>query len=140
MLRPPPRLEGMLCPPQPQTLRRVWCPECEHTFDVSARAMSVRCPRCGAGMAPSDLELRASIHGDVKIIGRVTIPADMEMCGRLLCVELESGGRFVGWARVGGRIQLRPGSETRGELAASSLCAEHGARLRVRATIGSMDD
>lgn len=140
MLRPPPRLDAMLRPPQPQALRRVWCPECDHTFDVSARAMSLRCPHCAAGIEPADLELQASVQGDVKVIGHVTIPAEMEMRGRLLCVQLTSDGRFSGRARVGGRVCLRPGSETHGELAALSLDVECGARLRVRAAIGHMED
>lgn len=140
MLRPPVRRDVLMRPPQPAATRQVWCPQCEHVFDVSVRAMSVRCPTCAAAIEPGDLQLTASIHGDVKVIGQVLIPASMELRGRLLCVQLVSEGRFAGRARVGGRIELRPGSETHAELAAAGLRVERGARLRGRAAIGRMSD
>jgi hypothetical protein len=138
MLRPPVRRDVLMRPPQPAATRQVWCPQCEHVFDVSIRAISLRCPCCAAALEPHDLELTASIHGDVKVIGQVVIPPTMELRGRLLCVQLVSEGRFQGQARVGGRIELRPGSQTQGELAAAGLRVERGARVHGRATIGDM--
>ncbi|MCC7204340.1 MAG: polymer-forming cytoskeletal protein [Phycisphaeraceae bacterium] len=132
--------QGPLLPPQPPAVRRVWCPDCGHVFHASAKALSLRCPRCTHALAPSDYQVTGSLRGDLTVIGRVDIPSQMRMQGRLICGEFTNQGQFIGQARVGGPVELTAESQTRGAIACHSLRMAPGAKLRAKAAIGSMDE
>ncbi len=137
MLRLPPGRPSIRSP-HPAALRRVWCPRCDHQFEASAKAISLRCPACTAGIEPRDLALTQSITGDVTIIGRVEVPPSMAIKGRLVCAELESHGLIKGQARVGGTIHLSAQSQTLGQISSRCLTMDPGARIHCLANIGSM--
>ena len=139
MLRPPPRSSPRRSP-TPTASRRVWCPKCDHMFDASAKALSLRCPRCTHGLVPRDVDLTESVNGDISVNGRVNVPTSMKLIGRLTCAELTSNGQFSGAARVGGAVRLEADSFTHGEIVCRSLHMSKGARFHARAVIGAMDD
>jgi cytoskeletal protein CcmA (bactofilin family) len=102
--------------------------------------MSLRCPNCTRGLSPADYQVAGSLRGDLTVVGHVSIPAQMQMQGQLICGQLTNQGEFVGRARVGGPVELAAGSQTRGLIACQSLHMDRGAQLRARAAIGSMDE
>ena len=111
------------------------CPHCGRAFDVSTRAMSVRCPACTRPLEFKDLTLRQRMEGDVSTMGHVELDGPSEMIGRLVCGKFTNTGRFEGQAIVYGQITLTNGSLTVGELTGKSLVIEHGATIRAKATI-----
>ena len=70
--------------PAPRSMRRVLCPHCGRAFEVSTRAMSVRCPACTRPLEFKDLTLRARMEGDVSTMGHVELTNHSEMIGRLV--------------------------------------------------------
>jgi hypothetical protein len=137
MLRPPSLLRHFR-QPQPRQTRQVWCPGCDHLFDVSTRVLSLRCPQCGQGIAPRDLDVTASMNGDITALGLVTLPPTMRITGRLTCARLTSGGEFQGELTVGSALELEPGSKTQGTIACRTLLMHEGAQLRAQARIGTL--
>lgn len=137
MLRPPSLLRHFR-QPQPRHTRQVWCPRCDHLFDVSARVLSLRCPRCGEGLAPRDLDVTASLQGDITALGLVTLPPHMRITGRLTCTRLTSGGDIQGSLTVGSTLELQPGSRTQGEITCRTLHMHPGAQVRAQASIGTL--
>lgn len=122
--------------PQPREVRKVGCPHCGHAFEISTRAMSVRCPGCTRPLEFKDLTLRQKLEGDIQTMGRVGVEGPGEMIGRLVCGTLTNEGRFEGQVICYGEIELLPHSLTTGEIAARALKVERGATLRARAQIG----
>jgi cytoskeletal protein CcmA (bactofilin family) len=121
--------------PEPRQLRRVLCPHCGRAFEVSTRAMSVRCPSCTRPLEFKDLTLRQRLDGDVSTMGHVELSDPSEMIGRLVCGRFTNTGRFEGQAVVYGAIELTGNSLTVGELTGKSLCVHHGATARAKANI-----
>jgi cytoskeletal protein CcmA (bactofilin family) len=121
--------------PQPRDTRQVCCPSCGRSFDISAKAMSVRCPGCTRPLQFADLDVKQRLAGEVATMGRVELHPSGEISGRLVCGELAVAGSFQGDALVYGSLDLKPGSLTTGTLAARTLHAHHGATLRARLLI-----
>ena len=122
--------------PKPREVRRVACPQCGQSFEISMRAMSVRCPGCTRPLEFKDLMVRQKLEGDISTMGHVGVEGPGEVVGRLVCGQLTNEGRFEGKAVVYGNIQLLGQSLTTGELSARSLRVSWGATLRAHATIG----
>lgn len=122
--------------PKPKAVRKVNCPHCSAGFDISQKAMSVRCPRCTRPLAFEDLHLNSKVQGDVSTMGTVHLGEQGEMIGRLICGNLHSAGRVDGKVVVYGRAELQPDSLTTGELTARSIYAHFGATLRMSVKIG----
>lgn len=122
--------------PKPKAIRAVTCPHCSQAFDISQKAMSIRCPRCTRPLAFEDLRLDSRIKGDVSTMGTVHLGEHGEMLGRLVCGKLESEGRVEGKVVVYGRAELEPRSLAIGQLSARSFCAKAGSTVRMTLKIG----
>ena len=121
--------------PSPKAVRTVSCPHCACTFDISQKAMSIRCPQCTRPLAFEDLHLDSKIQGDVSTMGTVHLGGQGEMVGRLICGQLESQGRVDGKVVVYGKAELQPDSLATGQLNARSFCAHRGATVRMSVKI-----
>mgnify|MGYP006276112299 CR=1 FL=1 len=121
--------------PEPRAMRRVACPFCGHGFDISRKAISVRCPHCTRPLQFEDLTLRGRVEGDVSTMGEVELTEPSEMVGRLVCTTFANHGRYEGSATVYGSIHLAPDSLTTGELTSRALRVDRGATLRGKLTI-----
>ncbi len=121
--------------PQPAHLRRVSCPACGKSFEVSQRAVSVRCPACTSPLEFNDLVLRTRLEGDVSTMGHVALAEPSEMLGRLVCGQFTNAGRFEGRAVVYGQVVLTRESLTTGQLSGRSLRIDHGATTHIKAEI-----
>ena len=122
--------------PKPKAVRKVNCPHCSAGFDISQKAMSVRCPRCTRPLAFEDLHLDSKVQGDVSTMGTVRLGEQGEMIGRLICGNLHSEGRVDGKVVVYGRAELWPNSLATGELSARALYAHRGSTARLSVKIG----
>lgn len=122
--------------PKPKAVRQVNCPHCSAVFDISKKAMSVRCPRCTRPLAFEDLHLDSKVQGDVSTMGAVHLGEQGEMIGRLICGMLHSTGRVDGKVVVYGKAELEPQSLTTGHLSARSICAHRGSTVRMSVEIG----
>ncbi|MEM0915223.1 MAG: polymer-forming cytoskeletal protein [Planctomycetota bacterium] len=122
--------------PQPADKRSVTCPSCGHAFEISAKAMSVRCPTCTRPLQFSDLEIKQRLAGEVATMGRVALHRSGEISGKLVCGELDTAGSFQGDALVYGRLRLMQGSLTTGTLTARAIATDPGATLRARLAVG----
>lgn len=122
--------------PQPKAVRPVTCPHCSNSFDISQKAMSVRCPRCTRPLAFEDLHLDSKVQGDVSTMGTVHLGENGEMVGRLICGHLISTGRVDGKVVVYGKAELQPNSLTTGQLSARSVYAHRGSTVRLTVKIG----
>ena len=122
--------------PQPKTVRSVSCPHCSCGFEISQKAMSIRCPQCTRPLAFEDLHLDSKIQGDVSTMGTVHLGEHGEMVGRLICGQLDSAGRVDGKIVVYGRVELQSNSLATGQLNARSFYAHLGSTVRMRVKIG----
>lgn len=132
--------KALFRPPQPAATQRVWCSACGYVGQVSARAISIRCPSCTALLRPRDLDVGKSLRADLTVSGRVTVRPRKVLAGRLVCGELTNHGEIHAAVRVGGRAELHPGSSTTGQLVCQSLHIAPGAKLHVLAAIGTLSD
>ena len=121
--------------PKPQAVRRVMCPHCSKNFEISKRALSVRCPQCTRPLQFSDFTLKDRVQGDVSTMGHIELDQHGVMSGKLVCGALTSDGNFDGKAMVYGEITLQQHSLTTGELVAKSLSVSAGATLRGKINI-----
>ena len=121
--------------PRPSELRRVSCPHCSHTFQLSFKAFSATCPACTRHLQFQDLDLTDRLKGDVATMGHVKVQAPSEVLGRVVCGKLSNEGRFDGQAIVYGEVELTAGSVTQGNITARSLSASVGANLVARVHI-----
>ena len=121
--------------PRPPQRRRVYCPGCRHGFDISRRAVTVRCPRCTHPLAFDDLQLDGRVDGDVTTMGHIELGPHSSVTGRLTCGALTGAGRLEGDTVVYGLLTLRRGARTRGQLTARAIHTEPGthceAHLRI---------
>jgi cytoskeletal protein CcmA (bactofilin family) len=122
--------------PSPKAVRQVSCPHCSRSFDISSKAMSIRCPQCTRPLAFEDLHLDSKIQGDVSTMGTVHLGDQGEMIGRLICGQLENAGRVEGKVVVYGRAELQAHSLATGHLNARSLYAHLGSTVRMTVKIG----
>lgn len=122
--------------PKPKAVRAVNCPHCSSSFDISQKAMSVRCPRCTRPLAFEDLHLDSKVQGDVSTMGTVHLGPQGEMVGRLICGQLNNAGRVDGKVVVYGRAELLPDSLTTGQLSARAVLAHRGSTVRLSVKIG----
>lgn len=122
--------------PKPKAVRQVACPHCSCIFDISQKAMSIRCPQCTRPLAFEDLHLDSKVQGDVSTMGTVHLGGQGEMVGRLVCGQLDSAGRVDGSIVVYGRAELQAQSLATGQLNARSFCAHRGATVRMSLKIG----
>lgn len=122
--------------PQPREVRRVSCPQCGQSFEISMKAMSVRCPGCTRPLEFKDLTIRQKLEGDISTMGHVGVDTTGEMLGRLVCGQLTNEGRFEGRAISFGTIHLVGQSLTTGDLTGRALFVARGATLRAHAAIG----
>ncbi|WP_432799678.1 bactofilin family protein [Poriferisphaera sp. WC338] len=121
--------------PKPQAVRPVMCPHCGNNFEISKRAISVRCPACTRPLQFSDFTLNSRVEGDVSTMGHIELDHQGEMNGRLVCGQLTSAGSFEGKALVYGPIALQGASLTTGELVAKALSVTTGATFRGKVNI-----
>jgi len=122
--------------PRPKEQRPVICPRCDHKFNISRKAYSVRCPRCTQPLRLEDFHLETQVHRDLNTMGEVVITPISELVGNIHCGQLINQGKYAGKAKVYGRVILTPDSVTRGEIIGKSLSAMLGACLRGKAAIG----
>lgn len=122
--------------PKPTAIRAVSCPHCSHGFDISQKAMSIRCPQCTRPLAFEDLHLDSKIQGDVSTMGTVHLGGQGEMVGRLICGQLNSSGRVDGKVVVYGHAEVHADSLATGQLNARSFAAHRGATVRMTMKIG----
>ena len=122
--------------PKPKAVRTVNCPHCSAGFDISQKAMSVRCPRCTRPLAFEDLHLDSKVQGDVSTMGTVHLGENGEMVGRLICGMLDNAGRVDGKVVVYGKAEMQPDSLTTGQLSSRAICAHRGASIRMTVKIG----
>ncbi|MEM8494615.1 MAG: hypothetical protein AAF663_04420, partial [Planctomycetota bacterium] len=69
--------------PRPPRRRQVHCPNCRHGFELSRRAVSVRCPKCATPIAFDDLSVGQRVEGTITTMGRVTLESACVARGRL---------------------------------------------------------
>jgi hypothetical protein len=118
--------------------RRLLCPDCRHSFDAAKRAMTVRCPRCGAHLHAGDIIAsrlplaNLSTLGEVKIVRRGAVRGSVE-CGSLL-VE----GELCGEVNVRGRARIEPRARVTGVMRATSLVVASGARMNAHVEIRAL--
>ncbi len=112
--------------PRPPQRRRVYCPSCRHGFDISRRAVTVRCPRCTHPLAFDDLRLDGQVQGDVTTMGHVELGDTASVRGRLTCGALTTAGRLDGDTVVYGTLALLDTAKTHGRLTARALDAQPG--------------
>lgn len=124
-----------LTPPKPHDVRGVHCPFCHHDFEISRRAMVVRCPRCTSPMRFEDMTVRHHKSGEVDTMGHVQISSASAMTGQIVCGQLTNAGRFDGSALVHGQVLLLSNSLTTGHITGQSLRVPFGATLRAKAFI-----
>ena len=122
--------------PTPKAVRPVTCPHCSCGFDISQKAMSIRCPQCTRPLAFEDLHLDSKVQGDVSTMGTVHLGGQGEMIGRLVCGRLNSAGRVDGNIVVYGQVELQAQSLATGQLSARSFCAHQGSTVRMSLKIG----
>ena len=122
--------------PKPKAVRSVSCPHCSGRFEISQKAMSIRCPQCTRPLAFEDLHLDSKVQGDVSTMGTVYLGGQGEMVGRLVCGRLESAGRIDGRIVVYGKAELQAGSRATGQLSARSFHAHRGATVQMSLKIG----
>ncbi len=122
--------------PQPRESRAVNCPKCDQAVQVSKRAVSLRCPRCGAPFKLEDVQIDQAHNRDVDTMGHVHLGRHSNLRGNLACGELTVDGRYEGDAEVHGKIELHSGAQVLGSLAAQSLTIEPGANFRGQVRIG----
>ncbi|MCE9590492.1 MAG: polymer-forming cytoskeletal protein [Planctomycetes bacterium] len=121
--------------PRPSKTRDVRCSNCSHQFEVSQRALVVRCPRCTHPVRLEDVTIRHEVHGDMHTLGNVRITPGSTVVGRLVCSQLVNAGKLDGQINVTGSIELMENSSTTGELHGQSLRVFLGANLRGKAMI-----
>ena len=122
--------------PRPKTVRSVNCPHCSCGFEISHKAMSMRCPQCTRPLAFEDLHLDSKVQGDVSTMGTVHLGGQGEMVGRLICGRLDSAGRVDGKIVVYGQAEIKADSLATGQLSARSFHAHKGATVRMSLKIG----
>ena len=122
--------------PKPKAVRSVSCPHCSCRFEISQKAMSIRCPQCTRPLAFEDLHLDSKIQGDVSTMGTVHLGLQGEMVGQLVCGQLDSAGRVDGKIVVYGKAELQADSLATGQLNARSFHAHLGANVRMSLKIG----
>jgi len=122
--------------PTPKAVRTVSCPHCSYGFEISSKAMSIRCPQCTRPLAFEDLHLDSKVQGDVSTMGTVHLGGQGEMVGRLICGQLQSSGRVDGNVVVYGRAEMHNDSLATGQLNARSFYAHRGATVRMSLKIG----
>lgn len=121
--------------PRPAKTRDVRCSNCSHHFEVSQRALAVRCPRCTHPVRLEDVTIRHEVQGDMHTLGNVRITPGSSVVGRLACSQLVNAGKLDGQITVTGGIELMENSNTTGELRGQSLRVFLGANLRAKANI-----
>lgn len=126
--------------PEPKAMRRVACPYCGHGFEISRKAISVRCSKCTRPLAFEDFTLRGRVEGDVSTMGEVDLTEPSELVGRLVCATFTNRGRYEGSATVYGSVTLMGDSLTVGQLTSRSLAVERGATLRGKVRIQPQPD
>lgn len=117
-------------------MRQVTCPACGRKTDVSAKAMSLRCPHCTQPIQLDDFVFDRSTDGRLKTMGQVTIAPDCEMNGEVTCGQFHNAGSFHGKLLVYGPVQLTCGSRTHARVAARSFEATPGSTFAGALTVG----
>lgn len=117
------------------SMREVRCPYCNHRFQASERAMSLRCPSCTTPMAFEHFNLNERLEGQLATMGTVQLGPACQLSGKLVCAELTVSGRFKGQATVLGALRIKGRGAAWGQVAARSLVVERGAELRAKARV-----
>jgi hypothetical protein len=110
--------------------RSIACPCCGHGFDVSERALSLRCPRCTTPLAIGDVCLRTGVcAAAIRAVGRVMIERAARFCGRHMVATagLIVDGSIESEAWCGGTVRLGPAARWKGSCRAPALIVEEGA-------------
>lgn len=131
-----PSLVGRPRPPRPAQVRRVHCPGCSHSFEVSRRAIILRCPKCTGPVRLEDYTLRDQQEVELSTMGDVHVIAGAMINGNVICGRLINDGTLDGQLDVAGELELAPQSVTSGHITARSLHVRQGATLQARMTIG----
>ena len=127
----PPAPHSHALPDGPAPKHTVRCSACDHRFDVSPKALTLRCPRCTAPMSIGDVVLTAgACCSMIQAVGQVFIGPFARFKGRVL--------RATGAMRVEGRVEtseascgetftLVSGSRWKGNCRAPRMIVEEGA-------------
>ena len=119
-------------------MRRVHCPACGHRFEVSRRAIVLRCPQCTGPVRLEDYTLRDQQEVELSTMGDVHVIAGATINGSVICGRLLNDGTLDGQLNIAGELELTPQSVTSGHITACSLHVRPGATLRARMTISPM--
>jgi len=122
--------------PKPRESRQVCCSECGNRFEISRRAVSIRCPRCTTPLKLEDITIRNRWSGTIATAGHVLLDETGTMDGELTCGQLTIVGRYHGTARVHGSIELAASSHATGHIHAQSIVVKEGASFSGHISIG----
>jgi cytoskeletal protein CcmA (bactofilin family) len=78
------------------------------------------------------LRIEGAVKGDVNVRGDTEIAEGGRLEGNVQGQALDIGGTLLGDAKADGAIAVRSGAQVRGELRASEVSIEAGARVSVR--------
>lgn len=112
--------------------RTVQCYHCEHRFDVSAKAMTVSCPKCSKPLMVEDVVVKTA-HAVRKLqtCGKVVVQRRGRVIADLVVGQegIEVIGVLEAKVARGGSVKITSKALWRGDCHASSVSVEEGAKV-----------
>lgn len=113
--------------------RAIRCYLCGHGFDVSARTMSVPCPKCNKAIKVEDVTVKSYVPvNELQTCGCITVAKN----GRVVAKIIQAGGDITcdgvleGAIRADGAMSLSGKASWKGKtLHSQSLSVQDGAKL-----------
>lgn len=117
-------------PPKPQ--REIRCYNCEHRFEVAARAMRVTCPKCTKGVLLDDIVVKnAQGVSKMQTCGKITVRRGGRVIAQL--VEADQGvevqGIMEGKVVSRGPVIVGTRAQWKGDLTAPCVDIRKGAKI-----------
>ncbi len=113
--------------------REVRCYLCGHRFEVSARAMSLPCPKCHKALKVEDVLVKSYMPvTDLQTCGKITIAKNGRVVAKLIRSGegIECEGVLEGTIETDGDVVLGPKASWKGKVLCSrSLAIAEGAKL-----------
>ncbi len=112
--------------------RAIRCYHCRESFEVSARAMTVGCPKCGKQLLVDDIVVKTTQQvRKLQTCGRIIVQPKGRVVADL--VEAHEGIECRGLVRtkgyLGGPVLIGAKATWRGDCAAPTLSVEAGAKI-----------
>lgn len=115
------------------TKRAIRCYLCGHRFDVSARTMSVPCPKCNKALKVEDVTIKTYLPvNDLQTCGKITVAKNGRVVAKLIRAGdgIECEGVLEGAIETDGDFALGPKASWKGKaLHSKSLHIAEGAKL-----------